>query len=133
VRRYWLMKGTAAVVLIPAFVAAVSFVVMLLWNALVSQPVRRTRARILAGRGIARVVPAILFGGFRGTTAITAGSTGRGANAGHRMTPEERDRFPRWHPQVARHEPRGTAGISPGGFRGCGGGMVDESSEPKGV
>ena len=34
-RRHWWMKGIAFLVLAPAFVAAVSLVVMLLWNALV--------------------------------------------------------------------------------------------------
>jgi hypothetical protein len=130
VRRHWLIKGAAALVLIPAFVAAVSFVVMLLWNALVPSLFAGPALGFWQAAGLL-VLCRILFGGFRGH-----GHRGWRHRAWrqrwHRMTPEERDRFRdgirRWRDMS--HEERREFRR---GFGGCGGGMIDESSEPKGV
>ncbi|MDB6158205.1 MAG: hypothetical protein JWO04_1911 [Gammaproteobacteria bacterium] len=129
-RRYWLMKGAAAIVLIPAFVAAVSFVVMLLWNALVPSLFAGPALGFWQAVGLL-VLCRILFGGFRGH-----GHRGWKHRAWrerwHRMTPEERDRFRdgirRWR-DMSHDERRAFRR----GFRGCGGGMMDEPGEPKGA
>jgi hypothetical protein len=131
VRRHWLIKGAAAVVLIPAFVAAVSFVVMLLWNALVPSLFAGPVLGFWQAAGLL-VLCRILFGGFRGHGRHHGWGHRAWRDRWHRMTPEERDRFRdgirRWRdmsPEERREFRRG--------FRGCGGGMMDQSSDPKGV
>ena len=126
-RRYWLMKGAAALVLIPAFVAAVGFVVMLLWNALVPSLFAGPALGFWQAVGLL-VLCRILFGGFRGHGWRHRAWRGRW----HHMTPEERDRFRdgirRWR-QMSHEERREFRR----GFRGCGGGMMEESGEAKGT
>jgi hypothetical protein len=130
VRRHWLMKGAAAIVLIPAFVAAVSFVVMLLWNALVPSLFAGPVLGFWQAVGLL-VLCRILFGGFRGHGHRHGWRHGAWRERWHRMTPEERDRFRdgmrKWC-EMSREERREFYR----GIRGYGGGM-DEPGEPKGV
>jgi hypothetical protein len=131
VRRYWLLKGAAAIVLIPAFVAAVSFVVMLLWNALVPSLFAGPALGFWQAMGLL-VLCRILFGGFRGHGRHHGWRHRAWRERWHRMTPEERDRFRdgmrRWC-GMSREERREFSR----GFRGYGGGMTDDPNEPKGV
>ena len=126
-RRYWLMKGAAAIVLIPAFVAAVSFVVMLLWNALVPSLFAGPVLGFWQAVGLL-VLCRILFGGFRGGRH-PAWRHGAWRDRWHRMTPEERERFRdgmrNWR-QMSHEERRSFRR----GFRGCGAGRMDEPGEP---
>jgi Protein of unknown function (DUF3106) len=131
VRRYWLMKGAAAIVLIPAFVAALGFVVMLLWNALVPSLFAGPVLGFWQAVGLL-VLCRILFGGFRGHGRHHGWRQRAWGGRWHRMTPEERDRFRdgmrRW-----RHMSREERREFHRGFRGCGDRMADESGEPKGT
>ena len=92
-RRYWWMKALAFLVLAPAFVAALSFVVMLLWNALVPHLFSGPLISFWQAVGLL-VLCRILFGGFRGR-----GGHGHWKHhwaqheRWHRMTPQEREHF----------------------------------------
>ena len=97
-RRHWWMKGLAFLVLAPAFLAAVSLIVMLLWNALVPSLFAGPVLGFWQAVGML-LLCRILFGGFR-----RGGPHGWGRRYGwrhhrawrerwERMTPEERERF----------------------------------------
>lgn len=128
-RRHWVMKVVAVLVLAPAVLAAVSFAVMLLWNALIPSLFAGPVLGFWQAVGLL-LLCRILFGGLRGHGGH--GWRQRAWRARwHRMSPEERDRFrdgfKRWKDmsQEERREFRR-------GFRGCGGGMPEEFGEPKG-
>jgi hypothetical protein len=95
-RGRWLAKGAAFVVLGPAFIAALSFVVMSLWNALMPSLFQGPTLRFWQAVGLL-ILSRILFGGFRGR----GGWHGRhGAwreemwrRHWESMTPEERERL----------------------------------------
>ena len=116
-RRRWIFKGAGFVVLAVAVLAALSFVVMTLWNALVPALFAGPAVSFWQAAGLL-VLSRLLFGGLRGR-----GGHGWRHRGWHRhwekMTPEERERvregFKRWHemsPQE-RSEFRGR-------FRMCG-------------
>jgi hypothetical protein len=124
------MKGLAFVVCAPLVLAVLTLVVMLLWNALVPSLFSGPVLGFWQAAGLL-VLCRILFGGFRG----------RGGHPGwkrrwvwedrwHRMTPEERERFRdsfrNWKhmSHEERHELRSR-------WRGCGGRMTDDPSQPK--
>ena len=130
-RRHWLMKGAALLVFAPLFVAAVSFVVMLLWNALIPSLFSGPVLGFWQAAGLF-LLCRILFVGFRGH-----GHHGWRQAAmrerWHRMTPEDRERFRdglrKWR-QMSRDERREFRR----GFRGCGGrGLRDDFTEQKGI
>ena len=129
-RRHWWMKGLAFVVFAPLVLAVLTLVVMLLWNALVPSLFSGPVIGFWQAAGLL-VLCRVLFGGFRG----------RGGHPGwkrrwvwedrwYRMTPEERERFRdsirNW--KHMSHEERHQFGR---GFRGCGGRMADDPSQPK--
>ncbi len=129
-RRHWWLRGLAFVVLAPAFVAVLSLVVMLLWNALVPSLFSGPVIGFWQAVGLL-VLCRILFGGFRG----------RGGHHGwrqrwawhdrwHHMSPEERERFREgfrnW--KHMNHEERREFRR---GFRGCGGRMAEDPAQPK--
>jgi hypothetical protein len=126
VRRFWIMKGLALLVLGPAFVAAVSFVVMLLWNALIPSLFAGPVLGFWQAVGLL-VLCRILFGGFR-----PHGHHGWRQRAWRhrwqRMTPEERDRFRdgfrKWK-DMSREERREFRGR----FGGCGSTMPVDLTE----
>src|SRR3982074_3384127 len=123
------MKAAAAIVLIPAFVAAVSFVVMLLWNALVPSLFAGPVLGFWQAAGLL-VLCRILFGGFRGHGHRHGWRHRAGRGHWRRMTPEEADRIRdgihRWR-DMSREERRAFGR----GFYGCKGGMMDEPEGPK--
>ena len=127
-RRFWMMKGLALLVLGPLFVAAVSFLVMLLWNALIPSLFAGPVLGFWQAAGLL-VLCRILFGGFR-RHAHHGWRQRAWRERWQRMTPEERDRFRdgfrRWK-QMSREERREFRR----GFGVCGGGMPDELSETK--
>jgi Protein of unknown function (DUF3106) len=93
VRRHWWMKCIAFLVLAPAFVAAVSLVVMLLWNALVPSLFSGPVLGFWQAVGLL-VLCRILFGGFRGRGGPPGWKHHRAwHDRWQRMTPEERERF----------------------------------------
>jgi hypothetical protein len=124
------MKGLALLVLGPAFVAALSLVVMLLWNALIPSLFAGPVLGFWQAVGLL-VLCRILFGGFR-----PHGHHGWRQRAWrqrwHRMTPEERDRFRdgfrRWK-DMSREERREFRGR----FGGCGSRMPADFTEPEGA
>jgi hypothetical protein len=128
VRRHFFLKGAAFLVLAPLFVAALSFVVMSLWNAIIPGLLSLPVIGFWQAAGLL-VLCRILFGGFRGH-----GGHGWRHRAWrgrwHRMTPEEREQFrdgiKRWKDMSweDRREFRR-------GFRGCGGRMEGDLHEPK--
>jgi len=95
-RGRWVAKGAAFLVLVPALIAVLSFVVMSLWNALIPALFHGPIVTFWQAVGLL-VLSKILFGGFRG----------RGGHGWHgrrwrgemwrqkweSMTPEERDRL----------------------------------------
>jgi hypothetical protein len=128
VRRHWLLKVAALLVFAPLLLAAVSFVVMLLWNALIPSLFSGPVLGFWQAAGLF-VLCRILFVGFRGHGHR---GWGRGAwrQRWYSMTPEERERFrdgmQRWR-QMSHEERRQFRR----GFRGCGGGMMPERGEQK--
>jgi hypothetical protein len=142
VRRYWWIKGLAAfVVLAPLVVAALSFVVMSLWNALVPGLFAGPVIGFWQAAGLL-VLCRILFGGFRGRGGGRPGWKQHWAmhERWHRMTPEERERFRedwrnwRCKSHEERREWRG--GFCGPGARersgaGAGGGTADDGTQPK--
>jgi hypothetical protein len=126
------MKGLAFIVCAPLFVAALSLVVMLLWNALIPSLFGGPALGFWQAAGVL-VLCRVLFGGFR-PHGNHHGWRQRGWRARwHRMSPEERDRFRdgfrRW--KGMSHDERrefrkGFGGRGFGGpFGGCGPGMHD--------
>jgi hypothetical protein len=115
VRRYRFMKVIAFLVLAPLFVAALGFVVLSLWNALIPSLFAGPVLGFWQAVGLL-VLCRILFGGFRGR-----GGSHRSwqhwawRERWHRMTPEERDRF--------------RDGFKRRGF--CGDSRQDDLNEPK--
>jgi hypothetical protein len=120
-----MMKGLALLVLAPLFVAAVSFLVMLLWNALIPGLFAGPVLGFWQAAGLL-VLCRILFGGFRPHGHGWRQRAWR--ERWHRMTPQERDRFRdgfrRWK-QMSSAERREFRK----GFGVCGGGMPDELTE----
>jgi hypothetical protein len=122
------MKGVAFLVFAPLFVAALSLIVMSLWNAIIPGLFALPAIGFWQAAGLL-LLCRILFGGFRG-------HGGRGwrhrawSARWHRMTPEERERFRdgfrRW-----RHMSWEERRQFRRGFGGCGGGMEQELREPK--
>jgi hypothetical protein len=133
VRRHFVLKGLAMVVLATAVVAALSFVVMSLWNALVPSLFAGPVIGFWQAAGIL-VLCRILFGGFRGR-----GGHGWRHRGWHRrwgrMTQEERDRlrdgFARWN-DMTREERREFRGSLHGSFHGCGPEPADDLAHPDG-
>ncbi len=128
VRRYWLRKVLALLVLVPALIGALSVLVMLLWNALIPPLFAGPVLGFWQAAGLL-VLCRILFGGLRGHGH--QGWKHRAWRARwHRMTPAERERFRegfrKWKEMSdeERMEFRGR-------FRGCGGGMTEELARPK--
>jgi hypothetical protein len=92
-RGFWAAKCAAFLVLVPALIAGLSWVVMSLWNALIPVLFHGPVVSFWQAVGLL-VLSKILFGGFRG----------RGGRRGHwqremwrqkweTLTPEERDRL----------------------------------------
>jgi len=150
VRRFWMMKGLAFMVFAPLFVAVLSLVVMLLWNALIPSLFAGPVLTFWQAAGLL-VLCRLLFGGFRPHHHGHHHWRHRAwRDRWHRMSPEERDRFRdgfrRWK-DMSRDERREfRRGFGHAGFRGpfgaCGPRMHDEppdmhgehrSDEPKGV
>ena len=96
--RWWVAKGAAFLVLVPALIAVLSWVVMSLWNALIPALFHGPLVTFWQAAGLL-VLSKILFGGFRGRGGHH-GWHGRGRWRGQMwrekwesMTPEERDRL----------------------------------------
>lgn len=128
-RRFWMMKVLAFIVIAPALVAALSLVVMLLWNALIPSLFAGPVVSFWQAAGLL-VLSRILFVGFRPHHHHQAWRHRMWRDRWHRMTPEERERFRdgfrRWkemHPEE-RREFRNR-------FRACGGGQGEGFDEPK--
>lgn len=126
-RRHFWMKGAAFLALVPVFVAALSFVVMLLWNALIPGLFSGPVVGFWQAVGLL-VLCRLLFGGLR--HGHRGWRHGPWRERWHRMTPEERERFRdgyrRW-----RHMSQDERREFRRGFGGCGGGMPDEPAGPK--
>jgi len=138
-RRFWMMKGLAFVVLAPLFVAALSLVVMLLWNALIPSLFAGPVVTFWQAAGLL-VLCRLLFGGFR-PHHDRHHWRHRGWHARwHRMTPEERDRFRdgfrRWKDMSWEERREFRKGFGGGRFGGpfgpCGPRMHDEPPETHG-
>jgi hypothetical protein len=130
VRRFWMMKGLAFIVLAPLFVAALTVVVMLLWNALIPSLFAGPILGFWQAAGLL-VLCRVLFGGFRPHGHHPNWRHRAWRARWHRMSPEDRDRFRdgfrRWK-DMSRDERREfRKGFGGGGFRGpfggCGPGM----------
>ena len=126
-RRLFLMKGLAFLVIAPLFVAGLSYIVMTLWNAVIPGVFSLPVIGFWQAAGLL-VLCRILFGGFR---PHGHGWRHRGWYARwHRMTPEERERFrdniKRWK-QMSWEERREYRRS----WRGCGGRMGDDLHGPK--
>ena len=96
--RWWVAKGAAFLVLVPALIAVLSWVVMSLWNALIPALFHGPLVTFWQAAGLL-VLSKILFGGFRGRGGHH-GWHGHGRWRGQMwrekwesMTPEERDRL----------------------------------------
>ena len=132
VRRFWVMKGLAFIVCAPAFVAVLSLVVMLLWNALIPSLFAGPILGFWQAAGLL-VLCRLLFGGFR-PHGHHHGWRHRAWRARWRgMTPEERDRFRdgfrRWK-DMSREERREFRRGFGGRFGGCGPGMHEMHGMP---
>jgi hypothetical protein len=93
VRPYrWWMKVGAFLVFAPAVLALVSWVVMLLWNALVPSLFSGPVIGFWQAGGLL-VLSRILFGGLRGRGGHGWRHHRVWRERWHRMTPEERERF----------------------------------------
>jgi hypothetical protein len=131
VRRWWMMKGLAFVVCAPLFVALVSLVVMLLWNALIPSLFAGPVLTFWQAAGLL-ILCRVMFGGFRPHHGPHNHWRHRAWRARwHRMSPDERERFRdgfrRWK-DMSREERREFRGRFGGrGFGGpfepCGPGM----------
>ncbi|MGH8139718.1 MAG: DUF3106 domain-containing protein [Steroidobacteraceae bacterium] len=127
-RRHWILRGLGFLVLGAAIVAALSFVVMTLWNALVPSLFGGPVVRFWQAAGLL-VLSRILLGGFHGS-----GRHGWRHRAWRerweRMTPQERDRFRdgfrRW-----RHMSREERAEFRRGLHGCGRATPDDPAQQK--
>jgi len=150
VRRVWWMKGLAFLVCAPLFVAALSLVVMLLWNALVPVLFSGPVVTFWQAAGLL-ILCRLLFGGFRPHHHGRHHWRQHAWHARwHRMSPDERERFRdgfrRWK-DMSRDERREfrrdfRGGRFGGGCGPWGRGMHDEpngmhgenaGNDPKGV
>lgn len=131
-RRHWLMKVAAFLVFAPIFVAALTFVVMSLWNALIPSLFAGPVLGFWQAAGLL-VLCRILFGGFRGR-----GGPHRWGHRGwydrwHRMSADERERFRdgmrRWR-EMSNEERREFRRGFRGGF-GCGGDTAQDFNAPR--
>ena len=91
VRRHRMLKLAAFLVLAPLFVAALSFVVMSLWNALIPSLFALPAVSFWQADGLL-VLCRILFGGFRGRGGHHGWASRSWRARWHSMTPEERER-----------------------------------------
>ena len=131
-RRRWWLRGLGFLVAAVAFVAAASFVVMMLWNALVPSLFAGPTIQFWQALGLL-VLSRILFGGFRGRGGRGwrhSGWRGRWA----RMSEEERERvregLARWKDMT----PEERAEFRKGFGGRCGHGMDEAfSGQPKGT
>jgi len=140
VRRFWMMKGLAFIVFAPLFVAALSLVVMLLWNALIPSLFAGPILGFWQAAGLL-VLCRVLFGGFRPHGHHNNWRQRAWRARWHRISPEERDRFRdgfrRWK-DMSRDERRefrkGFGGCGPGmhGMHGMYDAMHDEPPEMRG-
>ncbi len=135
-RRHFVMKGIAFLILAPAFVAAVSLVVMLLWNALIPALFAGPLLTFWQAAGLL-VLCRILFGGLRGHAGQHGWRRAAWRDRWNRMTPQERERFRegfrRWKDMSWEERREFRRGIGGGGFGVCGGPMPDEFIEPRGA
>jgi hypothetical protein len=92
VRRLRVLKGLALLVCALLFVAALSVVVMLLWNALIPSLFSGPVLGFWQAAGLL-VLSRILFGRFGGPHGHSAWRHRAWQARWNRMTPEERDRF----------------------------------------
>jgi Protein of unknown function (DUF3106) len=108
VRRLWMMKVLAFLVFAPLLVAALSLVVMLLWNALIPSLFAGPVVTFWQAAGLL-VLCRILFVGFRPHHHHRSWKHRMWRERWHGMTPEERERFRdgfrRWK-QMSRDERR---------------------------
>jgi hypothetical protein len=121
VRRFWIRKGLAFVVFAPLFLAALTSVVMLLWNALIPSLFSGPVLSFWQAAGLL-VLCRILFGGFRPHGHHNGWRQKMWRERWRHMTPDERarfrDGFRRWK-DMSRNERREFRR----GFGGCGVGM----------
>ena len=131
-RRFWPMKVLAFLVFAPLFVAALSLVVMLLWNALVPSLFAGPVVTFWQAAGLL-ILCRLLLGGFRPHHGHHHWRHRAWRARWHRMSPDERERFRdgfrRWK-HMSREERREFRGRFRGrGFGGpfgpCGPGMHD--------
>jgi len=150
VRRWWMMKVLAFLVFAPLFVAVLSVIVMLLWNALIPALFAGPALTFWQAAGLL-VLCRLLFGGFRPRHHGHHHWKHRAwRDRWRRMSPEERDRFRdgfrRWKDMSREERREFRRGFGRGGFGGpfgpCGPQMHDEplrargeqgSDEPRGV
>ena len=130
-RRYWLLKGAAAIVLAPGVRGRGELRGHALWNALIPSLFAGPVLGFWQAVGLL-VLCRILLGGFRGHGRHHGWRQRAWGGRWHSMTPEERDRFRdgirKWHRMS--HEERREFHR---GFGGCGARMAGESGEPKGT
>jgi hypothetical protein len=92
-RGYWIARGVRILVMIAVVLAAVSFLVMTLWNWLVPPLFGGPMIRYVEALGLL-VLARLLFGGFRPHGRGHWGHSWHHARAHwEQMTPEERERF----------------------------------------
>ena len=91
-RRYWLLRGLRFALLAAALVAALSFVVMSLWNWLAPAVFNGHAIDFWEAMGLL-VLSKILFGGFRGRFGGSGYWRRRMMERWAQMTPEEREKF----------------------------------------
>jgi hypothetical protein len=120
VRRHWVLKGLAFLALGTAAAAALSFLVMTLWNALIPDLFKGPVVGFWQAAGLL-LLSKILFGGFRGRHGHHGGRRWMWRQRWERMSPEERERFRngfgRWNKMTREERAEFRKG-----FRGCGGG-----------
>jgi hypothetical protein len=130
--RWWLKKLLAFIVLAPAFLAALSYVVMQLWNALVPSLFSGPMVSFWQAAGLL-LLSRLLFGGFRGRGHRGWGRHNAWRARLHQMSPEERERFrdgfKRWR-HMSQEERREYRSWFPGcGERGMGEGKGAQKGE----
>lgn len=139
-RRVWMMKGLGFLVFAPLLVAALSLVVMLLWNALIPALFVGPALTFWQAAGLL-VLCRVLFGGFRPHHRGHHHWRHRPWNdRWNRMSPEERERFRdglrRWKDMTWEERREFRKGFGRGGFGGpfgaCGPRMHDEPPEMHG-
>ncbi len=122
-RRFWMMKGLAFVVFAPLLVAALSAVVMLLWNALIPSLFAGPVVTFWQAAGLL-ILCRLLFGGFRPRHGGHHHWRHRAwRSRWYRMSPDERERFRdgfrRWK-HMSHEERREFRGKFGGPFGPCG-------------